>query len=393
MGLITSAIKIGSVPGSTAVAALRQATSPTLINQLSTAIARGSFSTLDEGDQTIITDQMEIEIVFDEDRLLTTAGFATALSLGTVYWLGERLRIKYRYDLMIKELALLRTALSADDLVESKIILDRMDKIATPLIDPDTLKPIANADEVAPIYESLFKRSANDPTMFKTSTFTTTIDDQIKLGSRIAVLTATSQTDEVLEAMIKKARPIAGKAVSRFVGAVLWVDTVSWIATSALALGLNYVGIDEEDQKIPILAEIPYIGALFDLSDSVGSSFVDLVISPIIEGVFDFFGIGEEEVEPLIDSLWAIITSAALNPTLTPFIIAILDFYIEEVNVYLTIPLQFEINQFDLDGSINIWGIFKPDPTDILVVWFYLIVIKIIFTSWIAPTYHWMIKE
>ena len=88
-----------------------------------------------------------------------------------------------------------------------------------------------------------------------------------------------------------------------------------------------------------------------------------------------------------------IITSAALNPLLTPTIIAILDFYIEEVNIHLMIPLQFDTEEIQFEGSLDIWQLMRPRSTDILILWFYLIVIKIVFIHWINPVYRWMIER
>ena len=187
--------------------------------------------------------------------------------------------------------------------------------------------------------------------------------------------------------MSKKALGVAKAGVSRFVGAVLWVDTVWWVATSAIDLGLNYLGIDEEDQRIPILADIPFIGALFDLSDSTGSSFVDIVISPILDGIISLFS-AEDEVQILVDAMWGIITSAVLNPTLAPFVIAILDFYIDDVGIEFDVPAYFEFVNFDnLDFKVDLFS-FRPEPIDILVVWLYAISAKIIYKWWLVPAYR-----
>ena len=150
---------------------------------------------------------------------------------------------------------------------------------------------------------------------------------------------------------------------------------------------MNYLGIDEENQRIPILADIPFIGALFDLSDSTGSSFVDLVISPLLDGIISLFS-AEDEVQILVDTMWGIITGAALNPTILPFIIAILDFYITDVNIEFEIPATFDIQAFgEFDIKIDLFKI-RPEPLDILVVWLYLITGKIIFKAWILPAFE-----
>lgn len=383
--MFRTALTVAQLPAKATRNALRSATSPNAINALSLAIAQASIQTADQDDQ-ILVDGLSIQINFNEDRLLTTAGIATTLALGTVYWIGEKLKIQFRYSAMISALEDLRRFVALGDTQKATNTLNLIDTLSNPLIDPETLEIVENSDEVKAIYESLFGKPAIDGSMFDAKTFTSKIDDGLKVGSRSAVLIATSQTDEVLEAMIKKAKPIAGKVASRFVGAILWVDTVWWVATSALDLGLNYLGIDEEDQRIPILADIPFIGALFDLSDSVGSSFVDLVVSPLIDGIISLFS-AEDEVEILMNALWGIITSAALNPSLTPFVIAVLDFYIDDVGIEFQIPATFDLISFSDPKTFDYFAIVRPEPIDILIVWLYAIVGKIIFKAWIVPTF------
>lgn len=376
--MLSAAITITKLPAQATLAALKSATSPNAVNALATAISQASIRTSD-AEEKIQVDGLTVNIEFDQERLLTTAGISTAIAMGTVYWIGSRLKIQYRYSAMVEALQQLRRAILNGD--ETKSILTKIDNLSNPLIDPETFKPVDQSDEVIAVYESLFNKKAQSGSMFNAGAFTSTLDDIGKV--------ALTQTDEALEAMIKKARPLAGKAASRFVGAVLWVDTVWWVATSALDLGLNYLGIDEENQKIPILSDIPFIGALFDLSDSVGSSFVDLVISPLLDGIISLFS-AEDEVQVLVDALWGIITGAALNPTILPFIIAILDFYIEEISVDFEVPATFDILEIgEIDFTVDLFG-FRPEPLDILVVWLYLITGKIIFKAWLIPAFEMM---
>jgi len=383
--MFRTALTVAQLPAKATRNALKTATSPNAINALSLAIAQASIQTADQ-DEVIQIEGLNVEIFYNKERLLTTAGISTSLALGTVYWIGKKLKIQFRYSAMISALEELRRFIALGDTQKATNTLNLIDTLSNPLIDPETLEIVDNSDEVKAIYESLFNKPAIDGSMFESKTFTSKIDDGLKLGSRSAVLIASSQTDEVLEAMIKKAKPIAGKVASRFVGAVLWVDTVWWVATSALDLGLNYLGIDEEDQKIPILSDIPFIGALFDLSDSVGSSFVDLVVSPLIDGIISLFS-AEDEVEVLMNALWGIITSAALNPSLTPFVIAVLDFYIDDVKIDFQIPATFDLISFGETEPFDYWKIVRPEPIDILIVWLYAIVGKIIFKAWVVPAY------
>ena len=382
--MLSAALRIGSLPGRATLRALSSIATPSSINALSTSIAQASIQA--SGEETSIeTNGLEVTINYDQDALLTTGGFSTAMALGTVYWIGSKLNMQFRYSAMIKALESLKSALAIGDNVAADEALRLVDNLSNPLIDPVTLQPLEASDEVKAIYESLFDKPAKPGAMFNASTFTSTIDDAVKLSSRTGLAIAIGQTDEALEAMIKKARPIAGKAVGRLVGAVLWVDTVWWLATSALDVGLNFLGVDEEDQKIPILSDIPVIGSLFDLSDSTGSSFVDIVLSPIFDGIFSLFDV-EDEVQVLTDSLWSIITSAALSPTLLPFTIALLEFYIESIDIEISIPATFTIGNLEAEFSFDVFGI-RPEPIDVLVAWLYLVTGKIIFKAWVKPAF------
>ena len=227
--------------------------------------------------------------------------------------------------------------------------------------------------------------------MFNAGTFTSKVDDAVKVGQRAGLAISIGQTDDAIEAMILKARPIAGGVVGRFVGAVLWVDTIWWLITSAIDLGLNYTGIPEQKQRIPILADIPIIGGLFDFSDSIGSSAVDLALSALFDGIYSLFNL-EDEVQALTDQVWSIITAAAVSPSLLPFTIALLEFYVESIAFDIEIPATFSFNEIDNDLTFDVFGI-RPEPLDILVVWIYLITGKIIFKAWIKPAFDLIINS
>lgn len=381
--MVAAALSIARLPANATVRALRSATSPSAINALSLAIAQGAFQTVNQ-DETITVEGLNVEVDFNEKRLLSTAGISSAIAIGSVYWIGSKLKMSVRYAKLIEALEELNSALKADDAARSRRALETVDLLSNPTIDPDTLEKIDASEEVADLYRVLFNKPAENGSMFNASNLTKEVGES--LGARAGRLAASEATEEAIEAMIVKARPIAQRLTSRFVGAVLWVDTVFWLATSALDLGLNYAGIEEEDQRIPILADLPFIGALFDLSDSVGSSFVDLVIEPIFSGVFEFLGL-EDEKEALFNTLWTIITSAALNPTLAPFIISILTFYIEDLNFDFEIPVSFSTLGFE-GFELDLFGWLKPEPIEILIAWLYAITIKIVIKNWVLPAYR-----
>ena len=388
--MITSALRIATLPGRFTLSALTSIATPASINALSTAIAQGSIQTAASESQ-INVEGLTVNVELDNDRLLTTAGFATAMSLGTVFWIGQKLKLQFRYAEMIKALETLKTSLAVNNVKQAEEALKLIDNLSNPLIDPVTLQPIESSDEVKAIYELLFSKEAKPGSMFNAGTFTSKVDDVVKVGQRAGLAIAIGQTDDAIEAMILKARPIAGGVVGRFVGAVLWVDTVWWLITSAIDLGLNYTGIPEQKQRIPFLADIPIIGGLFDFSDSIGSSAVDLLLSALFDGIYSLFNV-EDEVQALTDQVWSIITAAALSPSLLPFTIALLEFYVESIAFDIEIPATFSFNEIDNDLTFDVFGI-RPEPLDILVVWIYLITGKIIFKAWIKPAFDLMINS
>lgn len=388
--MITSALRIATLPGRFTLKALTSIATPASINALSTAIAQGSIQTAASESQ-INVEGLTVNVELDNDRLLTTAGFATAMSLGTVFWIGQKLKLQFRYAEMIKALETLKTSLAVNNVKQAEETLKLIDNLSNPLIDPVTLQPIESSDEVKAIYELLFSKEAKPGSMFNAGTFTSKVDDAVKVGQRAGLAIAIGQTDDAIEAMILKARPIAGGVVGRFVGAVLWVDTIWWLITSAIDLGLNYTGIPEQKQRIPILADIPIIGGLFDFSDSIGSSAVDLVLSALFDGIYSLFNL-EDEVQALTDQVWSIITAAALSPSLLPFTIALLEFYVESIAFDIEIPATFSFNEIDNDLTFDVFGI-RPEPLDILVVWIYLITGKIIFKAWIKPAFDLIINS
>jgi len=391
MGILKAAFTVAQIPSKTALSILQQFAQPAIVEGFSTAIAKGAFQTVDSDSTFSVVDGLSIDIEYNDERLLATGGIATAITLGTVYWLGVKLQMQVRYAELISTLESLKIALASGDDLTSVQLLAKIDDISNPLLDPKTFKPIDNADEVADIYSALFNKKAVSGSMFNASTFTTKIDDGLKIGSRVAILAAGEATESVIEVTVKRAAPFAGRAVGRVLGGVLWVDTIWWVATSAIDLGLNYTGIEEKNQRIPILADIPFIGGLFDLSETMGSSAVDLVLTPIIDGVISFF-FDDEEVDSMIDAFWGVITSAALNPSITPFLIAILEFYIENIDINVSVPASWDLETLDLQYGVDILG-FRPEPLDILILWFYAITLKVVVMWWIIPSFNFLIKK
>ena len=388
--MLKTALTIANLPGQLTLRALQSIATPASINALSVAIAQGSIETAQK-ETAISTEGLSVEIEYNEERLLTTGGISTALALGTVYWMGNKLNLQVRMNLLVQALEGLKLATRASDTLEVEKSLRLIDDLTNPLIDPATLKEVDAVDEVKAVYQQLFNKPAAPGALFNAKTFTATVDDAIRLGSRAGTLLAISQTDEAIEAMIKRAKPIAGKAVGRIVGGILWVDTVWWLATSAIDIGLDFLGIPEDKQRIPILADIPIIGGLFDLSDGLGSSAVDLLLAPLLDGIFSLFEL-DDEVEVLTDALWSIITSAALSPTLLPLTLGILEFYVESISISVEVAAMFDITTANLDVALDLFK-YRPEPLDVLVLWLYAITGKIIFQAWVKPAFNVLIRR
>lgn len=384
--MLQAGLTILQLPAKATRRALKTSFSPGAVNTLSTAIAQGSIQTANRTQQVSI-DGLDVEIKFNDQRLLTTAGVSSAIAFGTVYWLGSKLKVQFRYGAMIQALQNLDVAIKANNVEDVNDTLRLIDQLSDPLIDPETLEPVDSPKEVRAIFEQVMKRPAEPGTMFNASKLTGSVDEAFKVGSRSAVLLASESVEEGIEAMIKKAVPLASRGAVRIVGAVLWIDTVYWLGTSALDVGLNYLGVPEEAQRIPFLADIPGVGALFDFSDGLGASAVDLVLTPILEGVFSLLGLNDVK-ESAVEALWSLILSAALNPTITPFILAVLDFYIDDVEISFTLDALFPINGLNLDFDVDFWKVFRPEPIDILVLWLYAVVGKIVFKAWVLPAFQ-----
>ncbi len=380
--MLSSALKIGRLPAQGVSEALKRSANPSAVEALSTAIAKASLSGIE--DEKIEVSGLTVDIEFDEDRLLATGGLATAISLGSVYWLGSKLDVQYRYNQLAITLKNLSQgiALGNEPLVQESF--KKIDDLSNPLLNPRTLEPIDDVDTVKDLYQYLFNKPAQAGSMFNAKVLKESVEEGLKLGTQLAIRTAKEAVDETLETVVRKASSKAGFVIGRAVGAVLFIDTIWWLSTSALDIGLNYLGVDEDKQRIPILADIPIIGSLFDLSDSFGSSAVDLVITPIlnftIEKIF-----GKEAVETLSDILWGIIISAGTNPLLSPFIIAILDFYIENIDVNAEISIEFNLSTIESNLNFDVFGVFRPEPYSILILWLYAITGKMIFRHWLQP--------
>ena len=162
---LKTAFTIFSLPGRVARNTISQAVSPGVVNTLSLAIAQGSIQTANRT-QSVEIEGLEIDVQFNQERLLTTAGVSTAVAFGTLYWLGQRLRIQFRYARMVQALTVLDQAVKSGNISQIDESLELIDRISNPLLDPETLLPLEASDEVKAVYEQVMKKPAAAGSMF-----------------------------------------------------------------------------------------------------------------------------------------------------------------------------------------------------------------------------------
>ena len=72
--------------------------------------------------------------------------------------------------------------------------------------------------------------------------------------------------------------------------------------------------------------------------------------------------------------------------------IALIEFYVEDVDLDFDLTVLFDL-QTASDRSFNIFSIFRFDPTDILILWLYAIVIKIFAKAWVIPAFRSLVRN
>ena len=159
------------------------------------------------------------------------------------------------------------------------------------------------------------------------------------------------------------------------------IDLVYWLGSSVVDLVLNFVGIDEEDQRLEFgdsWFANNIVEPLFDLSDSVGTSPFDAwIFNPIIEYLFP-----EDPYAVLIDII------NADYETIDALGLAILNFYADEVEISLNslVPLQFgDATPVKFDVSLPIP---KIDPLDVLAYIAVGCIVKVVFKGWVVPAWQ-----
>lgn len=162
------------------------------------------------------------------------------------------------------------------------------------------------------------------------------------------------------------------------------IDLGIFLGTAVLDLVLNWFNIPEEKQRIPILADIPYIGGLFDLSESVGTSPFDVFIfNPIIDWL-----IPEDPYAKLVDVI------NGDYDTFDLFVLSVLTFWVDEIEIspLTTLPIiAGDTDPLVLDSLP--FPLPKVDPIDILAWFAIACVAKIVVKGWVLPAWRGLVAS
>jgi len=195
-----------------------------------------------------------------------------------------------------------------------------------------------------------------------------------------AVAMASQTIDEVsnLETSAKIADNLAGgktkvgkaaKAVGRFAGKALLVDTVIWGFTGAIDLGLNLF-LPEEEQGI----FNKWVG---------GFSPVGEAVTWIATNVWNFF-VDPEVAETIQAIVFSTIIAAANADDVEGVLATIISWFVEEVSPTVNINLDFEVEQqIVVNPFANVFAGF--DVEDILLAAYLAITAKLVWKYWVSP--------
>ena len=198
-----------------------------------------------------------------------------------------------------------------------------------------------------------------------------------KIGQQTTNLTVKMQSTSLMaQSSIADVKSAVKKARYTKIIRVLGVaDLLIWGATGVVDVLLDWVGIDEEDQRIPWIADIPVIGRLFDLSVGFGTSLTDAFIIDPLFGL-----IPDEAFEGLSDII------SFDFPAWQFALLAILDWFIKEVNFTGDIQLAFGSREpTEVRASVPLP---RLEPLDALALFTVACVGKIVVKGWVIPAWR-----
>jgi len=204
------------------------------------------------------------------------------------------------------------------------------------------------------------------------TSFNTAADDMTKLIPKLGTISGASQEARAIG--IKSAR--FAKGIGRF----LFWDTVYWVVTGGLDIALNPF-VPEDKQRIPYLADLPVIGGLFDVSESAGTSPLNLVIEWGLGNILDWF-----IPDSVAASFYDLLDQAVDTDDLSAWLLLALTWWYD-LGFDITLDdLAFEIPDLSFETNLPI-PVGDLDPLDILSVAVVACVGKIVFKGWVMPAW------
>ena len=98
----------------------------------------------------------------------------------------------------------------------------------------------------------------------------------------------------------------------------------------------------------------------------------------------------EEVQATLIDGIWILIATAATSDTLNEWVVALLNFYVDNINADFETPFAVG-GEFEVENPLL--HLFSFEPLAILEVMLYAVVAKIVFNAWVKPAYGYFVKQ
>ena len=210
------------------------------------------------------------------------------------------------------------------------------------------------------------------------ASFATASDDMTRLIPNLQTISSAAQRAED----IGQKAAFQAKTVGRF---FLW-DTVYWIVTTGIDVALNPF-LDERRQRIPYFADLPVIGGLFDVSESVGTSPLNLIIEALLPDILGFL---------IPDSIQASFYDLLAQATDTDDLSA---WYVVALSWWYDLGFDVTLPDFSFDLGTQVFEIpvslppLNGDVLDILAVATVACVGKIVFNGWVAPAWKALIRS
>ena len=387
------------------------------------ALTSGSASAVEmEDGATTIDELFQITVDVNEARVRSTAAVAGAVWMGTQLWFYNKLRMAERLVAATEIFNEIRSQASAlerftkagatADATRTKNTIEELAKTADFLTDATMM-----ADDIKQIQIGTVRLSTTIQDLINTEPLLIKNKNLLKVASDLFDPSDLLGIKPLTEGMIKATKaPSAAVAVKRLApkfqsiataakastelagtaswigrigtgikiagGKILLVDSIIWAVTLGLDLGLNLLGLTEEQQE-----NLPIIGFLFR---GAGWSPLGEALEWVFVNTAEAI-LGRENVQNLKDMLISTLIAASQLPLIEDALELILGFYINEINAELLAPLTFE----GLDLAFENWALnpftyIRADPIVILEWAIYAIVIKLVVSQWLIPVFHYL---